>query len=321
MQYRCAVLDDYQNVALKTADWSALSNNVTVTVFNEHIERGERLVAALRDFDIICIMRERTPFPRELFAALPNLKLLITTGMRNASIDLAAAAERGVLVCGTRSLPFATAELAFGLILDLARHIGEESATLKAGGPWQRTIGTELNGKTLGLLGLGRLGSRMARYGQAFDMSVIAWSQNLTPERCREVGAEHVGKEELFRRADVLSIHVVLSPRSRGLVGAADLALMKPTALLVNTARGPIVEEAALIEALAGGRIAGAAMDVYDKEPLPLDHPFRTLPNTVLTPHLGYVTEENYRVLYPDVVEDIRAWLDGSPVRVMAPGR
>jgi phosphoglycerate dehydrogenase-like enzyme len=317
MPLRCAILDDYQNVALTMADWSKVEADVELKVFKEHLGSADEVVAALKDFAIVCAMRERTAFPRAVIEALPELKLLITTGMRNASIDLEAARARGVLVCGTPAFGNATAAMATGLMLDLARHISFENARLKAGAVWQTTIGLDLEGMTLGLLGLGKLGSQMAQIGQAFRMRVIAWSQNLTPEKCREAGVEYVSREELFRRADFLSIHLQLSPRTRGLIGAAELALMKPSAYLINTSRGPIVEEAALIAALCDKRIAGAGLDVFDIEPLPIAHPLRRLDNVVLTPHLGYVVEQNYRAFFGGVVDDIRAFLDGKPVRVL----
>ena len=263
-------------------------------------------------------MRERTAFPRAVIERLPNLKLLITTGMRNASIDLEAARERGVVVCGTPSFGNGTAAIATGLMLDLARRISYENARLKAGALWQTAIGLDLEGMTLGLLGLGRLGTRMAEIGRAFKMNIVAWSQNLTPERCKEAGAEYVGRDDLFRRADFLSIHMQLSERTRGLIGTNELGLMKPTAFLINTSRGPIVEEAALLSALRDKRIAGAGLDVFDIEPLPIDHPFRSLDNVVLTPHLGYVTAQNYRAFFEGIVDDIRAFLDGKPVRVLS---
>lgn len=317
MRHRCAILDDYQNVALKLADWSGLERHAEIAVFNEPLGGPEQVAAALKDKTIVCLMRERTPFPRAVIEALPNLKLIVTTGMYNASVDLAAAAERGVLVCGTRGVGAPTADLTMGLILDLARNISFEHARMKAGEPWQTTVGIELAGQTLGLLGLGKLGSRVARIAQAFDMKVIAWSQNLTRERCEEVGVAYASKEQLFQNADFVSIHLVLSERTRGLVGAAEFALMKPTAYLVNTSRGPIVDEAALIDALQSRKIAGAALDVYNTEPLPVQHALRQLPNAVVTPHLGYVTEANYRQFYADIVEDIRAFVEGEPIRVV----
>jgi D-3-phosphoglycerate dehydrogenase len=262
-------------------------------------------------------MRERTPFPRAMIEALPDLKLLITTGARNNSFDLKAAAERGVTVCGTGGFGSPTTGIVFGLLLELTRRIGFENARLKAGQPWQVTIGPDLEGMTLGVLGLGKLGQRSAAVAKAFGMNVIAWSQNLTPEKAAAAGATYVSKEELFAKADVITIHVVLSDRSRGLVGAADLGRMKNTAYLINTSRGPIIDEAALIAALKGKRIAGAGLDVFDVEPLPLDHPYRTMDNVVITPHLGYVSTQNYAKYFPDIVTDIRAFLDGKPVRVV----
>ena len=317
MPQRCAILDDYQNVVLKLADWSAVTPDLDVKVFTAPFADQQRVIEALRDAEIVCLMRERTPFPRAVIEALPKLKLIVTTGMRNAAIDVAAAQERGVAVCGTGTAHHPTAELAFGLMLDLARKISFEDAQLKKGVPWQTTIGVDLIGRTLGILGLGKLGARVARYAQAFEMKVLAWSQNLTEARCREVGVGYADKEQLLRQSDFVSIHLVLSPRTRGLIGAAELALMKPSAFLINTSRGPIVEEKALLDALREGRIAGAGLDVYDAEPLPPDHLLRGLPNTVLTPHLGYVTEDNYRLLYRETVEAIRAWLDGKPIRLL----
>jgi phosphoglycerate dehydrogenase-like enzyme len=263
-------------------------------------------------------MRERTPFPRALLERLPRLRLLVTTGMRNAAIDLQAAADRGVLVCGTGGLPYPTAELAWGLVLALARRIPREDRATREG-RWQETVGLGLNGKTLGVLGLGTLGSRVARFGRAFEMDVLAWSQNLTAERAAEIGAVRVDRDELLARSDVVTIHLVLSERTRGLIGARELGLMKRTAYLVNTSRGPIVDEAALVRALRDGTIAGAGLDVYDEEPLPPDHALRGLPNTVITPHLGYVTEETYRIFYGQALEDILAYLRGEPVRVLRP--
>lgn len=317
MTYRCAVLDDYQQVALTMADWSALAGRVEVTVFDRYMADEPDLAQTLAPFDILCIMRERTPFRRDLFEKLPNLKLLVTTGARNAAIDLAAAKEHGVTVCGTEALGHPTAELALGLMLALARHIPEESRRLGGQGLWQSSIGIDLKDRTLGVLGLGRLGSRLARVAQALDMKVIAWSQNLTPEKCAEQGVTYASKEDLFRQSDFLSVHVVLSERSRGLIGAPELALMKPTAFLVNTSRGEIVDQAALVSALTDGKIAGAALDVYDKEPLPKGHVLYGAPNLLMTPHLGYVTEDNYRTFFSQTVEDIAAWLDGKPVRAL----
>lgn len=317
MAVRCAILDDYQNVALKSADWSKVKSDVDIKVFSEHLGAGQSVVAALKDFAIIVAMRERTAFPRAVIEALPNLKLLITTGMRNASIDTEAAKACGVTVCGTGSFGSPTSGIAIGLMLELTRHIGYENARLHAGATWQSTIGPDLEGLTLGILGLGKLGARTAAIAKAFGMKVIAWSQNLTPERCQEVGVGHVGKDDLFRQSDFITIHNVLSARSRGMVGAKEFGLMKPSAFLINTSRGPIVDEAALLSALRDKKIAGAGLDVFDTEPLPLDHPLRKMDNVALTPHLGYVSEQNYRAYFAGVVEDIRGFLDGKPVRVM----
>ena len=314
---RAAILDDYQNVALKFADWSAIAKDVQVKVFNAPLGDDNAVIKTLQGFAIVNMMRERTPFNRKVIEGLPDLKLLITTGARNNSIDLKACAEFGVTVCGTAGFGNPTAAIAVGLMLELTRHIGFENARMKAGAPWQVTVGHDLEGKTLGVLGLGKLGQRVAGVAKALGMKVIAWSQNLTPEKAKESGTEYVSKEDLFRNADVISIHVVLSDRTRGLVRAKDLGLMKKTAYLINTSRGPIVEEKALIAALNSKSIAGAGLDVFDIEPLPTDHPFRKMDNVVLTPHLGYVSEENYRTFYSGVVEDIRAWLDGKPVRML----
>jgi D-3-phosphoglycerate dehydrogenase len=316
---RAAILDDYQNVALKFADWSALAKDVEVKVFTTPLGGDEAVIKALQGFGAVCMMRERTPFNRKVIEGLPDLKLLITTGARNASIDLKACADRGITVCGTGGFGNPTAGIAFGLMLELTRRIGFENARMKAGERWQVTIGQDLEGLTLGVLGLGKLGQRVAAIGKAFGMKVIAWSQNLTPEKAKEGGAVYMTKEELLRQADVLSIHVVLSDRSRGLISGNDLGLMKKTAYLINTARAPIVDQAALLKILQEQKIAGAGLDVFEVEPLPVDHPFRKLDNVVLTPHLGYVSEQNYRKQYAEVVEDIRSWLDGKPVRVIAP--
>ena len=313
---RVAILDDYQKVATSLADWSGLSARVEIEVFQDHIDDEGAVTQRLKDFEIICIMRERTPFMRSLIERLPNLKLLVTSGMRNRSIDLAAAKERGVTVCGTPAAGVATAELTWGLIIGLLRHIPEEDRATRLGA-WQRTLGVGLSGKTLGIAGLGKLGSRVARVGLAFGMEVIAWSQNLTEERCKEVGVSLVTKKELLTRSDVLSIHLVLSDRTRGLFGAPELALMKPTAILVNTSRGPIVDEAALVDVLERKAIAGAGLDAFATEPLPLDHPFRRLENTVITPHLGYVEEENYQAYFNGYVDAVRGYLEGKPVNVI----
>jgi len=314
---RAAILDDYQNVAMEMADWSAIEKDVAIKVFNKPFANQDEVIKALQGFTIVVGMRERTAFPRKVVESLPDLKLLITTGARNNSFDVKACAERGVTVCGTGSFGSPTTGIAFGLILELTRRIGFENARLKAGAPWQTTIGRDLEGLTLGVLGLGKLGQRSAAVGKAFGMKTIAWSQNLTEEKAKASGAEYVSKEDLFRNSDIVTIHVVLSDRSRGLVGERELALMKKTAYLINTSRGPIVDETALIAATRNNAIAGAGLDVFDVEPLPLDHPFRKMDNVVITPHLGYVSEQNYRKYFPDVVEDIRAWLDGKPVRAI----
>ena len=316
---KVAVLDDYQSVALQMADWDSLPDDVSVDVFQYHLTEESDLVARLAPYEIVVAMRERTPFQRSLLERLPNLRLLVTTGMRNASIDIAAAADNGITVCGTDGVPYPTAELTWALILALLRKIPTEDWETRDG-RWQVTVGEGLHGKTLGVIGLGRLGSQVASVGVAFGMNVIAWSQNLTAERAEEVGATLVTKQELLESSDIVTIHVVLSGRTRGLLGAEELSSMKPSAYLVNTSRGPIVVESALIDALQSGAIAGAGLDVFDIEPLPQDHPLRSVPNTVLTPHMGYVTDETYRVFYGDAVENIKAFLNGSPVRVIAAG-
>ena len=314
---RAAILDDYQGVALKFADWSPLAGKVEITVFEKPFRDQAETIAQLQGFQIIAGMRERTPFPRAVIEALPDMKLLITTGARNNSFDLAAAAERGVTVCGTGTFGNPTVGIVFGLILELTRHIGFENARMKAGEPWQVTIGRDLEGLTLGIVGLGKLGSRVAAVGKAFGIKVIAWSQNLTPDKAKEGGAEYVSREDLFAQADIVSIHLVLGDRSRGLINADDIGRMKKTAYLINTARAPIVDQAALLKALDAKRIAGAGLDVFEVEPLPVDHPYRKLNNVVLTPHLGYVSEQTYRKFFPDIVDNIRAFLDGKPVRVI----
>lgn len=319
MPHRFAILDDYQHVALQMADWSSIRGEVDIKVFHEPLGDLDNVTGVLGGFAIVCLMRERTPFPRRAFEALaPHLRLLITTGARNASIDLSAAKDHNVVVCGTPSVGNPTAGIAIGLMLELTRRIGFENARLKAGAAWQITIGSDLEGKTLGVLGLGKLGARVGRIGQALGMNIIAWSQNLTPEKAQEAGVEYVAKDDLLRRSDFLSIHVQLSARTRGLIGPKELELMKPSAYIINTSRGPIIEEAALIDALRERRIAGAGLDVFDIEPLPVDHPLRALDNTVLTPHLGYVSTENYHAYFKGVVEDIRAWIDGRPIRVIS---
>jgi phosphoglycerate dehydrogenase-like enzyme len=299
------------------ADWRSLGREVTVEAFHERLAGEDALVKRLADFEVIVAMRERTQLPRSVLEHLPKLKLLVTTGMRNVAIDAKAAADLGIVVSGTALLTPPTAELTWGLILALARHIPEEAQQMRSGG-WQTTVGVGLNGKVLGVLGLGKLGGEVARVGRAFQMEVIAWSQNLTAEHAVSFGATRVEKDELFQRADFVSVHVILSKRTRGLVTARELALMKPEAYLINTSRGPIVDESALIEVLKKRTIAGAALDVYDEEPLPDAHPLRKLDNVVLTPHLGYVTVENYRKAYGEAVEDIRAFLAGHPIRTIS---
>jgi len=320
MTYRCAILDDYQNAALKLTDWSKVKNDLDIKVFDQPLGDEDAVIKALQGFNIISAMRERTRFSRRVIESLPDLKLLITTGMRNASIDVKACNERGVTVCGTGGFGHPTTGVAVGLMLELTRRIGFENARMKAGEPWQIVLGHDLDGKTLGVVGLGKLGARVGKVAQALGMKVIAWSQNLTAEKAREAGAELVTKDELFKQADVVTVHLILSDRSRGLIGARELGLMKPTAYLVNTARGPIVDEKALIAALEARKIAGAGLDVFDVEPLPSDHAFRKLDNVVVTPHLGYVTAENYTVQFREVVEDIRSFIDGHPVRVIPAG-
>lgn len=312
---RLAILDDYQDVTLRLGPWERLGHIQTV-VFRDTLAEEDAIARRLAGFDAVLAMRERTPFPASLLARLPDLKLLITTGERNRGIDAAACARHGITFCGTPSFGAPTVDLTWGLILGLARRIPEQQAALRAG-HWQTAIGTGLEGKTLGLLGFGKLGRRVAAVGAALGMRVIAWSANLTAEAATAGGATHVAKEALFREADVLTIHYILSERSRGLVGAAELALMKPGALLVNTSRGPIVDQEALIAALREGRLGGAGIDVYDQEPLPADHPILSAPNTLLTPHLGYSTEENYRAYFAGAVEAIEAFETGTPIRVI----
>jgi phosphoglycerate dehydrogenase-like enzyme len=311
---KVVVLDDYQDVALRCADWSSLP--AEVETLNRHIDDMDELADALGKADVVVAMRERTPFPASLLERLPNLRLLVTTAMYNASIDVEAAAARGILVCGTRGVKVSTAELTLGLVLALLRHIPGEQQSLRAGG-WQQRLGMGLEGKTIGLLGLGTVGGHVARMAQAFGMQVVSWSTNLTRARAEECGARLVSKEDLLRRSDIVSVHLVLGERNRHLLTAADFALMRPESYLVNTSRAGIVDTQALVDALRAGAIAGAAVDVYDEEPLPGQHPLREAPNTVLTPHIGYVTEEDYRLFYGDAVADIAAWLDGTPIRVL----
>lgn len=318
MQHRLAILDDYQDVAHGFADWAALeAEGVKVTTFREPIASRDALVSALADVSIVIAMRERTAFPREVFEKLPALQLLVTTGMANASIDVAAATDHGVTVCGTPGSPTAAPELTWALLLAAARHLPAEENSLRAG-TWQSTVGFELAGKTLGIVGLGKIGRRVAAYGRAFGMEVLAWSQNLTTAAAEEAGARLVSKEELFRASDVVTLHLRLSPRSENTVGEAELRLLGPEGILVNTARGPLVNQDALIRALSQGWIRGAALDVFDEEPLPAGHPLLAAPNTVLSPHLGYVTQESYREFYGGAFEDVTAWLAGSPIRTIS---
>ena len=308
---RVAVLDDYQNVALQMADWSAVTERADVTVFNDHISDPDELVARLVPFDVVFVMRERTPLPRSIIERLPSLKMIASTGPFNASIDMAAAEDHGIHVGTTGGTVASTVELTWALILGGVRNIVAESLSVRDGG-WQTSVGRELAGRTLGVLGLGRIGARVARIGEAFGMKVAAWSENLTPAAAAEAGATYVSKDDLFATADVLTIHMKLSERSTGLAGAAELALMKPTALLVNTSRGPIVDEAALVEALERRAVAGAALDVFDTEPLPPRHPLRTLDNVLATPHIGYVADRPYRIFFRDAVAAISEWLDAK---------
>ena len=308
-KYKIAVLDDYQNVALESADWSVLRERADIAVFQNHLADPDALVERLLPFDIVCVMRERTPLSRSIIERLPNLKLIASTGPVNASIDVAAAGDHEIAVVHTGYRSDPTIELTWALILGSARNIVTESNSVRSGG-WQRTVGMDLRGRTLSILGLGRIGSQVARIGSAFGMNLVAWSQNLTPETAKAAGATWVSKDQLFEQADILTIHLVLSSRTRGLVGAAELGKMKPTARLINTSRGPIVDEQALISVLEKRQIAGAAVDVFGIEPLPPAHPFRTLDNVLATPHIGYVSHSLYKTFYGDVVSNIRKWLD-----------
>lgn len=312
---KIAVLDDYQRVALDYADWTALPD-AEVTVFDRHLDDEAAVAAALQPFDVLAIMRERTPFPRTLLEKLPNLKLLVTTGGRNAAVDVAAAHDHGVTVCGTGAPGHSTAELTLLLILALARKLPEQMRSMAEGG-WQVGLGRDLRGARLGLLGLGRLGGEVAHFASAFGMEIVAWSQNLTPEAAALMGARYLDKAELFETADFISLHLRLSDRTRGIVGREEIGRMKSDACLINTSRGGLVDLDALVEALQAGRIGGAALDVYEHEPLPADDPLRHVPGLILTPHVGYVSRETYQVFYPQIVEAIRAWIDGTPIRVI----
>jgi phosphoglycerate dehydrogenase-like enzyme len=311
-RHKIAILDDYQNVALESADWSVLRDRADIVVFQDHLADPDAVIERLLPFDVVCVMRERTPLVRKVTERLPNLKLIASTGSVNASIDVAAAGDHGIAVVHTGYSSDPTVEFTWALILACARHIVTESNSVRSGG-WQQTVGADLRGKTLGVLGLGNVGSQVARIGSAFGMKLIAWSQNMTPEAAKAAGAILVSKDQLFEHADILTIHLVLSSRTRGLVGAAELKRMKPMAWLINASRGPIVEEQALISALRNKQIAGAAIDVFDTEPLPPSHPFRTLGNVLATPHIGYVSQGLYKTFYEDTVSNIRKWLDTQP--------
>ena len=308
-RYKIAVLDDYQNAAFESADWSVLGHRADIAVFQDHIADPEAMIERLLPFDVICVMRERSPLPRNIIERLPNLKLIASTGAGNSSIDVAAAGDHGIAIANTGYSSDPAIEFTWALILASTRHIATESNSVRSGG-WQQTVGADLRGKTLGVLGLGHIGSEVARIGRAFGMNLITWSQNMTPQAAEAAGAILVSKNELFEQADILTIHVVLSSRTRGLIGATELARMKPTARLINTSRGPIVEEQALISVLKNKQIAGAAIDVFDVEPLPPDHPFRALDNVLATPHIAYVSKGLYKTFYEDTVSNIRRWLD-----------
>ncbi len=314
---KIAVLDDFQNVALRLGDWHRLQPRGEVTVFTDNVT-GDALFERLQSYDVVMVIRERTKFPKALIDRLPRLKLLVTAGMRNLGIDMEACKARGITVCGTDTGSSPTAELAFGMLLGLSRNINAEEASLRAG-KWQTDrIGFGVKGATLGIAGLGRLGSQMAGYGRAFGMDVIAWSQNLTAEKAAAGGALLVSKAELFQKSDFISLHLILSPRTQGVVGAAEIAAMKKSAFLINTSRAGLLDEASLIAALKEGRIAGAALDVFNDEPLPVDAAIQSAPNTLLTPHLGYATRDSYELYFPHCIEDIEGWLDGKPVRVLS---
>ncbi|MEV7102607.1 D-2-hydroxyacid dehydrogenase family protein [Streptomyces atroolivaceus] len=316
MKLRCAVLDDYQSVAATAADWSPVAGDIEVVSFAEHCATEGELAVRLAEFDMVVTLRERVPFPATLIERLPRLRLIVASGMRNTSIDYAAAERHGVTVCGTASTATPPVELTWALLLGLARGLVDEANALRNGGPWQSTVGADLHGRTLGMLGLGKIGSRVAAVGRAFGMDVVAWSENLTPERAEQAGARlAASKEELLGAGDFVSVHLVLSERTRGLLGAKELGLMRPGSYLVNTSRAAIVDQDALLDALRRGAIAGAGVDVFDVEPLPADHPMRSAPRLLATPHLGYVSQANYVAYYGDAVEDIRAYLDGRPVR------
>lgn len=314
---RIAILDDYQGVALQMADWSQLQERAEILVFRDCLSDPKALVERLKPFQVLSLMRERTPLPRSILQELPNLRFISSPGRNNPSIDLQAAKELGIVTSYTHSVMHGPLELTWALILALVRHIPIEWDAMRKGG-WQRTVGGDLRGKTLGILGLGKIGSKVAKIGSAFDMKVIAWSQNLTPEKAKEEGVTWVPKSELFSRSDFLTLHLVLSERTRGIVGREEMASMKPSSYLINTARGPLIDEQALIEALKKGKIGGAALDVYETEPLPPQHPFRFLPNVIATPHIGFVTKEAYQIFYRETVENITAWLEGTPIRTLS---
>lgn len=311
-----AILDDYQGVALTYGDFDPLREHFDIRVHRQPFSGEEEIISQLADAQVVVAMRERTPFSRNVFDGLPQLRFIVTTGTRNAAIDLVAAAERGIPVSGTGMSKYAAGELTWALLMAASRHIPDEEASMRAGG-WQTTVGSELHGRTLGVVGLGHIGTQMARYGLAFGMTVKAWSANLDSERAAALGVEPVAKDQLFAESDVVSLHLVLSDRTRGIVRADELALLGPDGLLVNTSRGPLVDETALVDALASGALGAAALDVYDTEPLPVDHPLRTLPNVLTTGHIGFVTAQGYRVAYTQAVENIHAWLKGEPIRLL----